>query len=62
MSAVHNTLPAPPVARKAPVETRMHGYALQDDYSWLQQKEEAEVLEYLAAENTYTDAVMAPTE
>ncbi len=62
MSVSKRILPAPPVARKAPATTKLHGYSLQDDYGWLRQKEDAEVTAYLTAENAYTDAVMAPTE
>jgi len=28
----------PPVARKVPHETRIHGYTLKDDYFWLREK------------------------
>ncbi len=54
-------LATPPVARKAPHPTTLHGHTLQDDYGWLRNKESEEVLDYLRAENAYTEAVMAPT-
>ena len=38
----------------------MHGVVLQDDYAWLRNKESEEVIAYLAAENAYSEAVMAP--
>jgi oligopeptidase B len=40
----------------------LHGDTRQDDYYWLNQKENPEVLKYLNDENAYTDAVMAPTK
>jgi oligopeptidase B len=53
---------APPVARIEHTETTLHNHTLVDDYAWLRQKENAEVIAYLEAENAYTDAVMKPTE
>jgi oligopeptidase B len=53
--------PEPPVARSNPVETELHGDRRVDDYRWLRNKESAEVIGYLHAENAYTDAVLAPT-
>jgi oligopeptidase B len=52
----------PPPARKDPHSLAMHGHLLHDDYAWLRDKESNETLDYLRAENAYTDAVMAPTE
>ena len=40
----------------------VHGEKRQDDYFWLRQKDHPDVLEYLRAENAFTDAVMQPTE
>src|SRR5262245_45743225 len=51
----------PPVARKVPHVTQIHGYTLKDDYFWLREKQNPEVLKYLEAENAYTDDVMKPT-
>ena len=39
-----------------------HGDRRVDDYFWLRQKTNADVMAYLEAENAYTDAVMAPTK
>ena len=50
----------PPVARKEPKETPLHGIVLRDDYAWLRDKESPEVTAYLEAENAYAEAVMAP--
>ena len=55
-----NLLPAPPIARKAPKETALHGVVLTDDYAWLRDKDNPDVTAYLEAENTYAEAVMAP--
>jgi oligopeptidase B len=52
----------PPVARKDPHTLPLHGQVLQDDYAWLRDKEGAETLAYLTAENAYTTAVMGPLQ
>ncbi len=52
--------PVPPIARRQTKQTELHGTVLQDDYAWLQKKEEAEVLAYIEAENAYAEEVMAP--
>ncbi len=52
----------PPVAAKAPHETKIHGYTLKDDYFWLREKSNPAVISYLEAENAYTDEVMKPTK
>ncbi len=51
----------PPVARREPAPTTLHGITLQDDYRWMREKESPEVLAYLEAENAYTAQFMAPT-
>ncbi|HEY8716139.1 MAG TPA: S9 family peptidase [Candidatus Acidoferrum sp.] len=53
--------PEPPVARREAVATELHGDRRVDDYAWLRNKESAEVIGHLNAENAYTDAVLAPT-
>ncbi len=40
----------------------MHGQVLVDDYGWLRDRESAEVMAYLEAENAYTSTVMEPTK
>ena len=52
----------PPVAGKKPHTTRLHGLALQDDYFWLREKSNPEVIKYLEAENAYTEAVLGSTK
>jgi oligopeptidase B len=53
---------APPVARKVPRSLPLHGHTLEDEYAWLREKESAETLDYLNAENAYTAAVMEPAQ
>lgn len=55
------TLPAPPVARVIPKTDTMHGDVRVDNYFWLRDRSNQEVIAYLEAENRYTDTVMAPT-
>ncbi|MCU1482759.1 MAG: oligopeptidase [Subtercola sp.] len=45
----------PPVARKQPFTRVHHGDEFVDDYEWLRDKENPEVIAHLAAENEYTD-------
>src|SRR6202140_3881036 len=54
--------PQPPVARRHPVEHVVHGERLVDNYAWLRDKNNPEVIAYLNAENAYTDAVLRDTE
>lgn len=52
----------PPIAKKVPHTTEIHGNTLKDDYFWLREKKNPEVLKYLEAENAYTEEVMKPTK
>ncbi len=54
--------PQPPVAARRPVENRLHADRRIDDYAWLREKENPEVIRHLEAENAYTDAILKPTE
>src|SRR5438270_4837372 len=56
------TAPQPPVAKKQPKVTEIHGQKLVDDYFWLRDKQNPDVKAYLEAENAYADAYMKPTE
>jgi oligopeptidase B len=51
----------PPVAARNPHTLDGRGGTRIDDYYWLGDKEDPEVLAYLEAENAYADAVLAPT-
>ena len=50
---------SPPVAAKRPKELTIHGDTRIDDYYWLNERDNPEVIEYLKAENTYLDAMTA---
>lgn len=52
----------PPVAKLVPHTTEIHGKTLTDPYFWLRERENPEVIDYLKAENAYTEAVMKETE
>jgi oligopeptidase B len=54
--------PQPPVATRKPVEHRRHGGQSVDDYAWLREKDNPDVIRHLEAENAYTKAVLQPTE
>jgi oligopeptidase B len=56
------TAPPPPVAKKIHVERQINGSVLVDDYGWLREKKNPEVLAYLNAENAYAEAVTAPVK
>ncbi len=48
-----------PVAKKVPTSRVHHGDTFTDDYEWLRNKQDPEVIEHLERENAYTDAVTA---
>lgn len=54
-------LPPPPVARVIPKTDTLHGDVRVDNYFWLRDRTNAEVISYLEAENRYTDTAMAAT-
>ena len=54
--------PKPPMAEKKTKTTNIHGETLVDDYFWLREKSNPQVVAYLQAENAHTDAVMKHTE
>ncbi len=58
---IAQTPPTPPMAKKDPKTTTLHGVTLTDDYAWLRNKGTPEVTAYLAAENAYTEAGTAHT-
>ena len=51
----------PPVARREPVTTTIHGETLVDDYAWLRRKGTPDVESHLNAERDYAEAFMRPT-
>ena len=52
----------PPVAAKKPHSETIHNIERKDDYFWLRERENKEVINYLTAENTYTDTVLSPVK
>ncbi|ARJ05561.1 protease [Cnuibacter physcomitrellae] len=52
----------PPVADRRPVTRIHHGDEVVDDYEWLRDKDDPDVIAYLEAENAYTDAQTAHLE
>ncbi len=58
----HQTAIKPPVAKKIPKSSTIHGDTRVDDYAWIRDKKDPAVIAYLQAENAYADAVMAPYE
>ncbi|HEY0021725.1 MAG TPA: S9 family peptidase [Longimicrobium sp.] len=55
-------LPPPPVARVIPRTDTLHGDVRVDNYFWLRDKQNQEVISYLEAENRYADSAMAGTK
>ncbi|MCH8683757.1 S9 family peptidase [Pedomonas mirosovicensis] len=58
-------LPQPPVAPQKPYSYTRHGYTIEDPWHWLKDEgypevNDAEVLDYLKAENAYFEAAMSP--
>ncbi len=53
---------SPPVAEKIPHVLSAHGSERVDDYYWLKERDNPEVISYLEAENAYTASTLAHTE
>ncbi len=56
------TTAQPPQAAVKPQSLEIHGHERVDDYYWLKERENPEVIAYLEAENAYTTASMKHTE
>src|SRR4051812_35979212 len=52
----------PPVAKVIPKVDTLHGAVLTDNYFWIRDKKNPEVIAYLNQENAYTAARMKHTE
>jgi oligopeptidase B len=50
-----------PVANVVPRQLESHGHVRVDNYYWLNDREDPEVISYLEAENAYTEGMMAHT-
>lgn len=53
-----------PIAKKVPYDMRIHGDTRVDNYYWMRddERKDPEVINYLEAENAYTDAMLAHTK
>ena len=56
------TRPAPPTAKRIPKTDTLHGDTRTDEYFWMRDKSDPDVLAYLEAENAYCDAALAETK
>ncbi|WP_181698719.1 S9 family peptidase [Nocardia sp. GTS18] len=56
MAGENQTVVSAPIAKKVPVERVHHGDTFVDEYEWLRDKEDPEVIAYLEDENAYTAA------
>jgi oligopeptidase B len=61
MQSISAALPTLPVAEVKPMTFHTHDDIRQDDYFWLRERENPAVLDYLHAENAYTEAALADT-
>lgn len=61
-SDMGNKKPTPPKAEMIKKELKAHGQTRVDNYYWLNDRENPDVISYLEAENAYTDAMMKHTE
>ena len=52
----------PPVAKKVPKALTIHGDTRIDNYYWMNERENPEVIAHLESENAYKEAVMKHTE
>jgi len=49
------------MAKKIPYQLEKHGHIRTDEYYWMRDRDNPEVIEYLEAENEYTESVLAHT-
>jgi oligopeptidase B len=61
-SCEQEKMPQAPIAKQEIHRDTVNGTVLEDKYFWLRGKEKPEVIEYLEAENAYTETVMKDTE
>jgi len=54
--------PSPPIAKIIPHKTTIHDKERIDNYFWLRERDNPEVIKYLEAENKYTEEMMKSTE
>jgi oligopeptidase B len=53
--------PQPPMTEKKTKTTKIHNDTIIDNYFWLREKENPEVIAHLEAENAYAEATLKPT-
>ena len=51
-----------PIAEKITKQLDYHGEPYSDDYYWLRERNSEKVIDYLKAENAFTDHILQPTE
>lgn len=61
MQAQAPQAPTPPVAKRIPQSSTLHGTTRVDDYAYFRDKDHPETIPYLERENAYTDAMTAHT-
>jgi oligopeptidase B len=54
--------PKPPQAKKVPKTSTLHGENRIDDYAWLRDKTNPDVISYLESENAYAETMTQPLE
>ena len=62
LTAIADEVAKPPVAKKVPKTLTLHGDERVDEYGWLKEKTNPDVISYLDAENAYADAQTKPIE
>ena len=62
LATPQSVIPVPPVAPVRPIVHRNHADIRLDEYAWLRNRDDPEVLDYLEQENRYTEAAMRSTE
>ena len=62
VALAQDSVPRPPVAKKVAHVTQINGVTLKDNYFWLRDKNDPDVMKYLEAENAYTEQVMKPAK
>jgi oligopeptidase B len=54
--------PEPPMLTKIPERLEIHGDVRIDNYFWLNERDNPDVIDYLEAENAYLESAMSPYE
>ena len=59
---MESTVVQAPVCKKIPKELTIHDHTRIDNYFWLNDRENPEVIDYLNAENAYSDSILGHTK